>query len=107
MMMMKLLLRTTMMMLKLWVEMSVLWRCQASPYMLDIAPLRSSIPELPAQTRAGLEQEHGLSPSIAARLVAWPELLAFFRCHPLSVMLNTPNICLGGVLRSGQKALRR
>ena len=57
--------------------------------MLDIAPLRSSIPELPAQARAGLEQDHGLSPSIAARLVAWPDLLAFFRCQPLASCLNT------------------
>ena len=50
-----------------------------SPHVLDIAPLRASLPALPAATRAALESEHGLAPTIAARLVAWPELLAYYR----------------------------
>jgi len=59
-----------------------------SPHVLDIAPLRASLPALPAATRAALESEHGLAPTIAARLVAWPELLAYYRacvsCSPVS-----------------------
>ena len=49
-----------------------------SPYMVDIAPLRMALPELPSETRKRLENEEGLSPSIANRLVAWPELLSFY-----------------------------
>jgi len=59
-----------------------------SPHVLDIAPLRASLPALPAAVRASLESEHGLAPTIAARLVAWPELLEYYRacvsCSPTS-----------------------
>ena len=72
--------------------------------MVDIAPLRESLPELPSQTRAWLvslwtgvfcsqwsnhqEQSQGLTPDKAAHLVSWPGLLSFFTScleqHPVS-----------------------
>merc|ERR1719500_717793 len=52
-----------------------------SPYMVDIAPLRMALPQLPSETRKRLESEEGLSPAIANRLVASPQLLSFyFKC---------------------------
>ena len=49
-----------------------------SPYMVDVAPLRMALPELPSETRKRLEGEEGLSPAIANRLVASPQLLSFY-----------------------------
>ena len=52
-----------------------------SPHMVDIAPLRLALPELPSEARKRLESEENLSPSIASRLVASPQLLSFYtRC---------------------------
>ena len=52
-----------------------------SPNMVDIAPLRMALPQLPSETRKRLESEEGLSPAIANRLVASPQLLSFyFKC---------------------------
>jgi len=50
-----------------------------SPHMVDIAPLRESLPELPAQIRERLVTEQGLKPAAAAQLVFFPDLLGFFR----------------------------
>ena len=49
-----------------------------SPHMVDIAPLRKALPELPSKTRERLECEEGLSSAIANRLVASPQLLSFY-----------------------------
>jgi len=53
----------------------------SSSHMVDIAPLRLALPELPSEARKRLESEENLSPSIASRLVASPQLLSFYtRC---------------------------
>ena len=41
----------------------------------EVARLRSALPELPSQTRARLEADHGLDCLSSARLVEWPQLL--------------------------------
>ena len=46
--------------------------------LVSVARLRSALPELPAQTRARLEAEHGLDCLSSARLVEWPSLLEYY-----------------------------
>ena len=46
--------------------------------LVSVARLRSALPELPAQTRARLEADHGLDCLSSARLVEWPSLLEYF-----------------------------
>ena len=46
--------------------------------LVNIAQLRSEIPELPAQTRHRLTEQYHLSDMAAAQLVSWPSLLTYF-----------------------------
>jgi len=46
--------------------------------MINISPIRSSMPELPAQVRARLCEQYGLSLGAASQLVEWPHLLEYF-----------------------------
>jgi len=46
--------------------------------LVSVARLRSALPELPAQTRARLEADHGLDCLSSARLVEWPSLLEYY-----------------------------
>ena len=46
--------------------------------MINISPIRSSMPELPAQVRARLIELYGLSLGAASQLVEWPQLLDYF-----------------------------
>ena len=53
--------------------------------MINISPIRSSMPELPAQVRARLIELYGLSLGAASQLVEWPQLLDyFFQCVTFS-----------------------
>jgi aspartyl-tRNA(Asn)/glutamyl-tRNA(Gln) amidotransferase subunit B len=53
--------------------------------MINISPIRSSMPELPAQVRARLSEMYGLSIGASSQLVEWPQLLDyFFHCVPFS-----------------------
>lgn len=56
--------------------------------MVNIAPLRSSMPELPSQTRTRLCEQYGLSLVSASMLIDWPHLLEYFlecvKFHPSS-----------------------
>eukprot|EP00092_Neocalanus_flemingeri_P027571 GFUD01029912.1.p1 GENE.GFUD01029912.1~~GFUD01029912.1.p1 ORF type:complete len:553 (+),score=205.74 GFUD01029912.1:39-1697(+) len=53
--------------------------------MINISPIRSTMPELPAQTRSRLSDQFGLSLVTAAQLVEWPDLLDyFFHCVTFS-----------------------
>jgi len=46
--------------------------------MINISPIRCSMPELPAQTRARLRDQYGLSLIISCQMVEWPDLLDYF-----------------------------
>ena len=46
--------------------------------LVSVARLRSALPELPSQTRARLEADHGLDCLSSARLVEWPQLLEYY-----------------------------
>jgi len=46
--------------------------------MINITPIRSTMPELPAQTREELCDQYGLSLQAASQLIDWPHLLEYF-----------------------------